>query len=145
MIFAASWAISARIYRLFQRLAPSNIIIRRVHARDGIKSGPLVGLAGVTIYGLLLVAAASVVHHGGPGWINLIMLVAFWDAIKFAWLIPISLVRLLRIPIGPFWRRFRRRAGARLNRYTAIAYGVFGCRWRSCCGQPHELAPSPLR
>lgn len=97
MIFAASWALSAGIYRLFQRFAPSNIIIRQVHRRDAITWGPLVGLAGVTIYGLLVVATATIVDHGGPGWINLIVAVAFWDAVKFAWLIPVSLVRLLRV------------------------------------------------
>lgn len=97
MIFAASWALSARIYRLFQRFAPSNIIIRRVHTRDGVAWGPLVGLAGATLFGLLLVATATVVDRGGPAWVNAIVLVAFWDATKFAWLIPVSLVRLSRV------------------------------------------------
>jgi hypothetical protein len=97
LIFAASWAVSARFYRLFHRFAPSNIIIRLVHARDAIKWGPLTGLAGVTVYSLLLVAAACVVHRGGPGWVNLIVLVAFWNVVKFAWLVPTSLVRLLRV------------------------------------------------
>lgn len=97
VIFAASWLISARIHRLFQRFAPSNIVIRRVHTRDAIRWAPLTGLAGVTVYGLLLVATVAVVHRGGPGWVNLIVVVAFWDAAKFAWLIPVSLVRLLRV------------------------------------------------
>lgn len=64
MIFAASWAISARLYALVQRFAPSNIVIRRVHTRSGVKWGPLVGLAGVIVYELVMAATATVVRAG---------------------------------------------------------------------------------
>lgn len=37
MIFAASLAISARLYNLVQRFAPSNIVIRRIQTRAGLK------------------------------------------------------------------------------------------------------------
>jgi hypothetical protein len=72
MIFAASWAVSARIHNLFRRFAPSRILIRRVHTRTGIKWGPLVGLAAAVLYGLLMLATAAVVRNGGPGWVDLI-------------------------------------------------------------------------
>ena len=97
MIFAASWALSARLYRLSQRFAPSNIVIRRVHTRTGIKWGSLVGLAGVVVYGLLMVVTGTIVRDGGPGWVNLFVLVGFWNTLRFAVLIPVSLVRLLRV------------------------------------------------
>jgi hypothetical protein len=97
VIFAASWAISAHLYSLLQRFAPSNIVIHRVHTRAGIKWGPLVGLAGTVVYGLVMVVTATIVHHGGPGWVNLLVLVAFWNALRFAVLIPVSVVRLLRV------------------------------------------------
>lgn len=97
MIFAASWAISARLHGLVQRFAPSNIVIRRVHTRTGIKWGPLVGLAGVVVYGVLMVVTGTVVRDGGPGWVNLIVLVGFWNTLRFAVLIPVSAIRLLRV------------------------------------------------
>lgn len=97
MIFVASWALSARLYGLVQRFAPSNIVIRRVHTRTGIKWGPLVGLAGVVVYGLMMVAARGVVGDGGPGWVNLFVLLGFWNAIRFTVLIPASAIRLLRV------------------------------------------------
>ena len=97
MIFAASWALSARLYGLSQRFAPSNIVIRRVHTRTGIKWGPLVGLAGVVVYGLLMVVTGTIVRDGGPGWVNLFVLVGFWNTLRFAVLIPVSLARLLRV------------------------------------------------
>jgi hypothetical protein len=97
MIFAASWAISSRLHGLAQRFAPSNIVIRRVHTRTAIKWGPLVGLAGVLVYGLLMVATGTIVRDGGPGWVNLFVLVGFWNTIRFAVLIPASIIRLLRV------------------------------------------------
>jgi hypothetical protein len=97
MIFAASWAISARLHNLFRRFAPSNILIRRVHTRTGIKWRPLAGLAAAVLYGLLMLATATVVRKGGPGWVDLIVLLAFWNTLKFTCLIPVSLIRLVRV------------------------------------------------
>jgi len=97
MIFAASWAPSSRLYGLAQRFCPSNVVIRRVHTRRGIKWGPLVGLAGVAFYGLVMVASGTIVRDGGPGWVNLLFIVGFWNTCRFVFLIPTSVVRLLRV------------------------------------------------
>jgi hypothetical protein len=75
MIFTASWALSSRLHGLAQRFCPSNIVLRRVHTRSGIKWGPLVGLVGVIVYGLVMVACGTIVRDGGPGWANLFFIV----------------------------------------------------------------------
>ncbi len=90
MIFVSSWAISARLYGLVQRFAPSNIVIRRVHTRTGVKWGPIVGLAGVAVYGLLMVVTGTVVRDGGPGWVNVFFIVGLWNMVRFAVLVPVS-------------------------------------------------------
>ncbi|MGH9057227.1 MAG: hypothetical protein ACRDYY_15410 [Acidimicrobiales bacterium] len=97
MIFAASWALSSRLYGLAQRFCPSNIVLRRVHTRSGIKWGSLVGLGGVVVYGLGMVAAGTIVRDGGPGWVNLFVIIGFWNTCRFTFLIPTSVVRLLRV------------------------------------------------
>jgi hypothetical protein len=97
MIFAASWALSSRFYGLLQRFCPSNIVLRRVHTRNGIKWGPLVGLAGIVVYGLVMVASGTIVRDGGPGWVNLFFIIGFWNTCRFTFLIPTSVVRLLRV------------------------------------------------
>jgi hypothetical protein len=97
MIFAASWALSSRLYGLAQRFCPSNIVLRRVHTRTGIKWGPLVGLAGIIVYGSVMVAAGTIVRDGGPGWVNLFFIIGFWNTCRFTFLIPTSVVRLLRV------------------------------------------------
>jgi hypothetical protein len=97
MIFAASWALSSRLYGLAQRFCPGNIVLRRVHTRTGIKWGPLVGLAGTAVYGLVMVASGTIVRDGGPEWVNLFFIVGFWNTLRFTFLIPTSIVRLLRV------------------------------------------------
>jgi hypothetical protein len=87
MIFAASWALSSRLYGLAQRFCPSSIVIRRVHTRSGIKWGLLVGLAGAAFYGLLMVATSTIVRDGGPGWVNLFFIIGFWNTCRFTFLI----------------------------------------------------------
>lgn len=59
--------------------------------------GPLVGLAGVVVYGLVMVASGTIVRDGGPGWGNLFVIVEFWNTCRFTFLIPTSVVRLLRV------------------------------------------------
>jgi len=130
MIFAASWAISARLHNLFRRFAPSNILIRRVHTRTGIKWGPLVGLAAAVLYGLLMLATATVVREGGPGWVDLIVLLAFWNTVKFTCLIPVSLIRLVRI-------RHQERVLQRDRQRTTTADAT-------PAGTIHERAGTPL-
>jgi hypothetical protein len=97
MIFAASWALSSRLYGLAQRFCLSNIVLRRVHTRTGIKWGPLVGLTGVAFYGLVMLATGTIVRDGGPGWVNLFFIIGFWNTCRFTFLIPTSVVRLLRV------------------------------------------------
>jgi len=97
MIFAASRAISARLYDLVQRFALSNIVIRRIHTRTGLKWGWLAGVGGVVSYGLLMFVASTTARNGGPGWVNLFVLIGFWNAVRFAVLIPVSVLRLLRV------------------------------------------------
>ena len=128
MIFVASWAISARLYSLVQRFAPSNTVIRRVHTRSGIKWGPLVGLAGVMVYGLLLVMTGTIVRDGGPGWVNLFVLIGFWNTLRFAVLMPVSAIRLLRVRhqekvLLREWQRAQRAgsAPADADRLAAVA------------------------
>jgi hypothetical protein len=42
------------------------VVIRRVPTRPGITWSPLVGLAGVLVYQLLLITAGTIVRGGGP-------------------------------------------------------------------------------
>lgn len=76
-------AFVALAHRLLRRYAPSNVLIDRSRIgpprpRTGLR---LALLAGVAVIAMHLLAEA--VADGAPGWLNLVVLVLAWDAIKF--------------------------------------------------------------
>lgn len=75
--------------------APSNVLIRRVRA-----SAPTLrkGAAMLALSAVLLLAMKAVsdgIAAGAPGWLNLVLVVLGWDAIKFAMLAAIELWRVV--------------------------------------------------
>lgn len=86
----------SRIYAFFQRTMPTNILIRATHTRRGLKWGvPAILLA--VVYIVIAAALAQWVAGGAPGWINVLVLVCLWNAIKFVVNGPVTLVRLVRV------------------------------------------------
>lgn len=89
-------AFVSRIYAFFQRTMPTNMIIRATHTRRGLKwSAPAMLLA--VVYVVIGAALAQWVANGAPGWINLLVLVCLWNALKFVVNGPVTLVRLVRV------------------------------------------------
>ena len=66
--------------------APTNILIRRARSSPARfrTAAKLAGLAVVLLLAMRGVQAC--VSAGGPGWLNLIVLVLAWDALKVFWL-----------------------------------------------------------
>ena len=95
----------AAMHRYLQFYAPSNLLARRVRAHE-----PRLRTAAVLIVlaGLLLVAMhvlAEAVAHGAPGWLNLVVLVLAWDAIKLAALACAVLARRVLLIASRAFRR----------------------------------------
>jgi hypothetical protein len=76
----------AFLHRLIQAVAPSNLLVRIVRrARPQWRmSAALLGLATVVL--LTMHVVANAVSAGAPGWLNLLVLVLAWDALKVGWL-----------------------------------------------------------
>ncbi len=89
-------AFVSRIYAFFQLTMPTNMIIRATHTRRGLKWGVPAMLLAV-VYIVIAAALAQWVASGAPGWINLLVLVCLWNALKFTVNGPITAVRLLRV------------------------------------------------
>jgi hypothetical protein len=72
-------------HHYLQRYSPSNALIARarVAPRRWRSALLLAALAATALVGMHLVAEA--VAAGAPGWLNLVVLVLAWDAIKLAW------------------------------------------------------------
>ena len=97
-------AFVSRIYAFFQRSMPTNILIRATHTRRGLKWGVPAMLLAV-VYVVIAAALAQWVVSGAPGWINLLVLVCLWNAIKFVVNGPITAIRLVRVRSNE--RRYR--------------------------------------
>ena len=82
-----------RIYAFLQRTIPTNTLIRATHTRRGLKWGMPAMLLAV-VYIVIAAALAQWVAGGAPGWINLLVLLCLWNALKFAVNGPITAVRL---------------------------------------------------
>lgn len=89
-------AFVSRIYAFFQRSMPTNILIRATHTRRGLKWGVPAMLLAV-VYIVIAAALAQWAVGGAPGWINLLVLLCLWNALKFVVNGPITVVRLLRL------------------------------------------------
>lgn len=89
-------AFISRIYAFFQRTMPTNMMIRATHTRRGLKWG-LPAMLLAVVYVVIAAALAQWVAGGAPSWINLLVLVCLWNALKFAVNGPTTLVRLVRV------------------------------------------------
>lgn len=88
-------------YRYLQLYAPTNVMVRRVRGDEPRLS---TAAALVVVASALMVAmhaTAREVANGAPAWLNVMVLVLAWDAIKIGWLAIALLIR--RISLG-VWR-----------------------------------------
>lgn len=116
LLFIPIFYVAACAYRYLQMFAPSNVVIARV--RMSPPRWRTAALLLALAYGLIWAThyLSIAIHNGAPAWLNLVVLVMAWDAIKAGslaitvLLVSISLaVRRLRRrfsrPLGPFPRR----------------------------------------
>lgn len=107
------WAASTRTRYYLRRYMPTNIALDAIRTRQGLKWGlPAMLLAAP--YLLVASICTNLIADGGPGWLNLLVLLFVWNALKFIVIGPISLVLLVRVRIreATEQRRHRVRGGA---------------------------------
>ncbi|MEQ7845806.1 hypothetical protein [Nocardioides kribbensis] len=69
-------------HRCIQVYGPTNLFVRRLSAKEPRwRTAAMLGLVGATLL-MAIHAAASAVANGAPGWLNLLVLLLAWDAIK---------------------------------------------------------------
>ncbi|WP_194396235.1 sulfate permease [Microbacterium atlanticum] len=115
-MFGLVWMLSIRIRVFLRRFMPTNILLGAIFTRRGLKWGlPAMVLAGVYFVAAALCAGA--ISQGAPGWLNLLVLLCLWNALKFVAVGPASLFCLLRVRMGE--ARIRR-----LERAAVLSDGV---------------------
>lgn len=116
------WAVSVRTRDFTRRYLPTNVLLDLIRIRRGLKWGiPAMLLAAP--YLLAASICTTIIKDGGPGWLHLLVLLFIWNALKFAWIGPISLVLLARARIreAASRRRARRQDEATGQRHPAEA------------------------
>lgn len=81
-------AIVAKIATTLHRVTPGNLVIRRVLTRTGYRWALPVGVAGVLVYGVIAALAGTLAAHDGLSAWHLVFLVAIYNTVRFAVLVP---------------------------------------------------------
>ena len=95
-------AISMRLaisVHTFLQYAPTNLLLSRLRSRHGLKWGIPFMLLGAA-YFLAAAMLTNWLHDGGPGWLNLFVLLGIWNGLKFILFGPASVIFLARARIS---------------------------------------------
>ncbi|GAA2071030.1 hypothetical protein GCM10009821_05690 [Aeromicrobium halocynthiae] len=83
------WAASVRTRDYLRFSMPTNIALDAIRSRRGLKWGvPVMLLAVPYLYAASI--CTSILADGGPGWLNLLVLLFIYNAMKFTFMGPVS-------------------------------------------------------
>ncbi|SCQ61942.1 Sulfate permease [Propionibacterium freudenreichii] len=87
------WAASVHTRYFLRRSMPTNILLDAIRTRRGLKWGiPAPYLLAASI-------CTNLIGGGGPGWLNLLVLLFCWNFLKILIMGPVSLILLIRVRI----------------------------------------------
>lgn len=123
-MFRLIWTASVRVHDVLS-YAPTNLLLAAIRTRRGLKWGVPAMLLAVP-YGAVASLCGTAVEAGGPGWLNLVLLLAAWNMLKFLIMGPVSVILLIqaRLREAACQRRERRSGRADENSGTREALGV---------------------
>lgn len=90
------WNLSAAARGYFRFYMPTNVAVELLHTPRGRKWAIPVMLVATPAYLFAMSICATIVERGGHGWFNVLVILFFWDAAKFAWLGVLAPFALLR-------------------------------------------------
>ena len=109
-VFRLIWAASVHTYSILS-YAPTNLLIAATRTRRGLRWGIPAMLLAIP-YLLAAYWCVTTIEAGGPGWLNLVVLLCAWNSIKLTLNGPITVVLLIRCRIQEAVARRRARAVA---------------------------------
>ncbi|OLT41334.1 sulfate permease [Saccharomonospora sp. CUA-673] len=94
-MFRLIWITSIHLAGFFRCWMPTNILLDRIRTRRGLKWGvPAMLIAIPYLYGASVLVV--IINDGGPGGLNVLVLVSIWSAFKILAIGPVSLVMLAK-------------------------------------------------
>lgn len=116
-MFRLLWNLSIRVRLFLRTYMPTNILLGALRTRRGLKWGvPAMLIAVPYLLGAWLLNVW--ITDDGPGWLNLLVLLFIWNALKFLVNGPITLIVLIRARIA---ERRDRRLAERQRRAPALS------------------------
>lgn len=93
------WTFSVHTRAFLRRYMPTNILLDAIRTRRGLKWGvPAMFLA--VPYLLAASTFTTLIADGGPGWLNLLVLLCLWNTMKFVIMGPVSLILLSSVRVS---------------------------------------------
>lgn len=119
-MFRLIWAASVRTHTILS-YAPTNLLIATTRTRRGLRWGIPAMLVAIP-YLLAAHWCVATIEAGGPGWLNLVVLLCAWNTIKLTLNGPITLILLVRARIREVvaQRRARRAEYERPHDYAEL-------------------------
>lgn len=118
MLLVFSMRLAATIHIYLRAYAPTNILLRHLRTRGGLKWAIPAALELVPSYLFGAVITTNVVADGGPGWLNVLLILMFWNAIRFGAMGAIS-------PVLLALARLRETQAGRRNRDAAAVLASY--------------------
>src|SRR5690625_6715242 len=94
------WTGSVHTRNFLRRYMPTNILLDAIRTPRGLKWGVPVMLFAIP-YFLIAAILVQVINDGGPAWLNVLVLLSFWNGLKQSCIGPLSLMLLARLPVIP--------------------------------------------
>lgn len=94
-MLTALWDLSAAIRGYLRFYMPTNRAVDWLRSPRGLKWAIPVALVATAAYFGLTVLAIQGAARPGIGWLNVLVFLFFWNAMKFAWLAVLSLPLML--------------------------------------------------
>jgi hypothetical protein len=95
LVTSLIWNLSAAIRRYLRRYMPTNIALDLLRHSRGLRWAIPAALVATAAYLYSASLCSAIIERGGPGYLNVLVLLFFWNATKFAWATILAPARLL--------------------------------------------------
>jgi hypothetical protein len=96
-VIALLWNLSAALNGYMRFYMPTNRAIDYLRSPSGIKWAIPIALVAAPSYLFAMSVCATIVERGGPGWLNVLVMLLAWNAIKFVALAVMTPLRWLAV------------------------------------------------
>jgi hypothetical protein len=102
-MLTALWNLSAAIRGYLRFYMPTNRAVDWLRGPRGLRWAIPVALVATHAYLGLTALAIQGAAHPGLGWLNVLVFLFFWNAMKFAWMAVLSLPLMLGRAVRRAW------------------------------------------